>query len=52
MNIHIKEYDSGWIEIYINGELKYENHSISPTKLLLLIGVNYTSEHIEDDEDD
>lgn len=44
--IHIKEQDD-WIEIYIDGELKYENHSIRWEKLLDLLDIEYTSEYIE-----
>jgi len=50
MTIHIKEYDD-WIQIYINGELKYENHSIHTHKLLDLLGIKYTYEYIEGDEE-
>lgn len=47
----IEEYDD-WIKIYDNGELVYENHSISTKRLLELIGINFEYEVIDDEEED
>lgn len=50
MKIKINEYDD-WIEIYMDNKLLYENHSISPTKLLDILEIKYESEFIEEEND-
>lgn len=47
--IKIIELDD-WIQIYINGVIRYQNHSISGTKMLDLLGIKYDYEYIEDVE--
>ena len=50
-DIKIIEYDD-WIQIFIDGVLKYENHSISGIKILNLLGIEYGYLYVEDDDED
>jgi hypothetical protein len=39
----VRNDEGDWVGVYIDGELKYENHSIRNEELLDIIGIEYDS---------
>jgi len=42
-------YGGDWEGIYINGELKYEGHSLQTSELLDVLGVKHDLKEIDED---
>ena len=41
-----------WTGLYVDGKLKYQNHSIDERKLLELLGIEFSSIYVEDYAED
>lgn len=40
-----------WVELFIDGNLAYRNHSISAEKVLELLNIEYTSTYFEEEDE-
>jgi len=51
MNIEIRECDD-WVAVYKDGHLVEQNHSVSLTRGLDALGIDFTHDYFDDDEMD
>lgn len=49
MTIHLVGTAEGdWVGLYVNGELKVEDHSLSPHDVLKALGLRFTEKEVEE----
>lgn len=51
MRVHFVHSEGGdWVGLYVDGELVFSDHSLTPEKVLTILGIPYTEEDISDED--